>query len=178
MEVIVAKYGQDEAKELYKTTCPLVKASIGQHIRHSMDHIDRVVVAASDPDQREIHYDTRKRGVLDERDMDAAKERILRVDSSLDKLSSSSGYVPVLGHSIEACFMLSGDSEMEYMLPSTVARELGFAAHHAIHHLAMVKVIATSSLINLEDSDLPSDFGRAPSTVNYDHKVASTKQAQ
>jgi hypothetical protein len=44
---------------------------------------------------------------------------------------------------------------------------IGFAAHHAIHHMAMIRLIATNHA-GLEDSDLPADFGRAPSTVVHD----------
>ena len=66
--------------------------------------------------------------------------------------------------------MLSGDSPDEYALTSTVSRELGFAAHHAIHHMAMVRIMATCEHVGqLTDQDLPPDFGRAPSTVNFDH---------
>jgi hypothetical protein len=46
---------------------------------------------------------------------------------------------------------------------------LGFAAHHAIHHMAMVKIIAIQTL-GVKEIDLPADFGMAPSTVNYFHQ--------
>jgi hypothetical protein len=62
--------------------------------------------------------------------------------------------------------MLSGDP-MEFQLPSTVERELGFAAHHAIHHLAIVKVI-TQETLQLPQELLPKDFGKAPSTINFE----------
>jgi hypothetical protein len=48
-----------------------------------------------------------------------------------------------------------------------VERELGFAVHHAIHHLAMVKIIAQNTL-QLSTKDLPIDFGKAPSTVVFE----------
>lgn len=174
IESLTAKHGSN-AKNLYKTNCQIVKASIGQHIRHSMDHIELAVAAAASEKVKEIHFDLRERGGVDEHDMEAATARIRRVDAALEALMNSVGYVSVLDHQIQACFMLSGDSETEYMLPSTVAREMGFAAHHAIHHMAMIRVIATTDLFGLTDSDLPSDFGRAPSTVNYDHKLQAAQ---
>ena len=73
-------------------------------------------------------------------------------------------------HPVQACFMLSGDSEKEYALASTIGRELGFAAHHAIHHMALVKLIATET-IGLNETDLPDGFGRAPSTINFDRRA-------
>ncbi len=45
---------------------------------------------------------------------------------------------------------------------STYGREFVYAIAHAIHHYALVSVIAR--LMNVE---LPSDFGVAPSTVVY-----------
>lgn len=172
IEALVTKFGAEEAKVVYKTTCPIVQASIGQHVRHSMDHLERAAHAATNAEEREIHYDVRTRGVADENDMDAAASRILRVEAQLEGVTSNPAYISVTSHPIRACFMLSGDSELEYNLPSTVARELGFAAHHAIHHLAMVRIIATKT-VGLSDLELPQDFGRAPSTVNYDQQVAN-----
>lgn len=187
-EAISAKYGPAKTKVLYQQQCPIVKASIGQHVRHSLDHIERAANAASDavsssldsmasddnPDWYEIHYDLRKRGDIDEHDIEAATNRIKRVDAVFDHIqdyNSSSSSDKVVNHPVQACFMLSGDSNEEFMLPSTVARELGFAAHHAIHHMALIRVMATTAggLIELDDSDLPVDFGRAPSTLNFDN---------
>ena len=48
---------------------------------------------------------------------------------------------------INTYFNLSPDSDAEIGLPDTVGCELGFTAHHAIHHnMAMVKVIALQTL--------------------------------
>jgi hypothetical protein len=167
IEALVTKFGAEEAKTIFKATCPIVQASIGQHVRHSMDHLERAAYAASYAEESEIHYDLRVRGVVDEHDMDAATSRILRIEAQIEGLTSNPSYISVMSHPIKACFMLSGDSEFEYMLPSTVARELGFAAHHAIHHLALVRIIAINT-VGLSASDLPQDFGRAPSTVIND----------
>lgn len=152
----------------------LVLASIGQHIRHSNDHIEKAIFATSHPDAHSIRYDVRERGCPDENDMVAAEQRIQRVIRLLEKVESSQEYIPVIDHRIEACFMLSGDEDTEFPLPSTAARELGFAAHHAIHHLALVRIIALNTA-QLSASDLPPDFGRAPSTVIFEqHEQEAT----
>ena len=177
LKALASKHGVKQSQVVYKQTCPVLKASIGQHIRHSMDHMERAFTVATslhEEEQIQIHYDLRERGHADEYDMSEAKNRILRVDRILQELIKYPQDVSLASRSIEAGFMLSGDSEMEYMLPSSIARELGFTAHHAIHHLAMVRIIATSNHIGgLSDSDLPSNFGRAPSTANHDRNVAS-----
>ena len=35
-----------KAEEAFRSVCPLVGASIGMHLRHSMDHIERATIAA------------------------------------------------------------------------------------------------------------------------------------
>jgi hypothetical protein len=64
-------------------------------------------------------------------------------------------------------FNLSADSDAEMGVPSTIGRELGFVAHHAIHHMAMVKIIAVKTL-SIKECELPNGFGRAPSTIIFD----------
>lgn len=170
MDALLKHHGDQAARQIYQTICPLVKASIGQHVRHSMDHMEPAVRAALDAGHTEIHYDLRERGGAVENDMDAAYDRLQKIATLIEDLSSGTANDDHT-RPIGAMFMLSGDSSDEFKLNSTVARELGFAAHHAIHHLAMVKIIATSGVGKLKESDLPSDFGRAPSTVNFDHVV-------
>lgn len=41
-------------------------------------------------------------------------------------------------------------------------RELWFVTHHAIHHAALIKIIASQF-----NYDLPTSFGMAPSTILY-----------
>lgn len=58
--------------------------------------------------------------------------------------------------------MVSGDGA-ETELVSSLARELAFATHHAVHHQAMMRAIAGE--FGVEAS---SDFGKAPSTINHE----------
>ena len=174
IEALVSRHGEAGAKELYKSVCPMVKASIGMHIRHSMDHMELAVLAAGNPaEHSELHYDLRVRGGTLETDMDEAKKRILNVSEALkdlDKLSEKESALELVAlRPTKAIFFLAAEPT-EYPLPSTLGRELGFVAHHAIHHMALIKLIATNHA-GLNDSDLPEDFGRAPSTVVHDHAV-------
>mmetsp|Transcript_2850 Transcript_2850/g.3269 ORF Transcript_2850/g.3269 Transcript_2850/m.3269 type:complete len:94 (+) Transcript_2850:1-282(+) len=73
----------------------------------------------------------------------------------------------VTSEMINASFMLSSDNGEEFNLQSSIGRELGFVAHHAIHHLAMVRIIAINTL-GLDENELPPNFGKAPSTVNFE----------
>lgn len=179
-------------------------ATIGQHLRHALDHVERAVDAASSaafPTATAakdasplIRYDARTRGGPEETNVKAALERIRKIDTALQRLetaassSSSSSSSPTTSSStslptswgnlpVQASFCLSGESDQEHVLPSTVARELGFAAHHAIHHLAMIKILVLGEQW-LSPNDLPPDFGRAPSTLRHDEVVATTTTPQ
>lgn len=162
MDVMRSTFGVSDSRELFQQICPIVKASIGQHIRHSMDHIELAANAAAGSELQEIHYDLRRRGGPDEHDMDQAQLRIERTAETLTQLTQLVGDS---SQPVQACFMLSGDPQ-EFLLPSTVARELGFSAHHGIHHMAMVKIIAVETLRLPADALLP-DFGKAPSTIVF-----------
>ena len=173
-----------KAREMFQSICPMVGSSVGMHLRHSMDHIENASLAAHDayvsPSNHtysEIHYDLRTRGGVDESNIDEARKRIIRVQDILEEVKHQCDLIlerdlsalhqdALHGkHPVQAYFFLSGVAgSPEVGLSSTVARELGFAAHHAIHHLAIVKIIALNHA-GLQESDLPMGFGRAPSTV-------------
>jgi hypothetical protein len=177
MQVMREVFGHETAKLRYTQVCDIVKASVGQHIRHSMDHIElaaNMAIYCTDNNtsaasaQRDIHYDLRERGGLDESDMDEAEDRIRRVQLQLLEQSTKHHDDMLVRptEEVSAYFMLSGDGN-ELRLPSTIHRELGFAAHHAIHHMAMVKIIVQETL-KLSPDVTPLDFGKAPSTMNYE----------
>ena len=187
IDLLVSRHGP-KACEKFATVCPLVGASIGQHYRHSMDHVELAALLAANCNSSaansntsndttsllgELHYDLRVRGGTLEKDIDMSRQRLVDVvdvfqsiqpqDSDLsDETTNHIAKSP-----ITAYFNLSADTNAEIGLPSTIGRELGFAAHHAIHHMAMVKIIAVQTC-GLEEGDLPHGFGRAPSTVVFD----------
>jgi hypothetical protein len=185
MEALVSKHGRTKALELYKSTCPIVGATIGQHVRHSMDHMElAALVATTHPFTSDtipqLHYDLRVRGGTLEHDMEEAQKRILHLTDMLQSQhhlnseSTNDSQDPQLPwttktgddslHPVQANFMLSSDG-LEFGLPSTMERELGFCAHHAIHHMAMIRIIAVH---HAKLDNLPPDFGRAPSTLHHD----------
>ncbi len=170
LDTLVLKYGKEMAQDYFIKTCPIVQASIGQHIRHSMDHIEKAASVAVAPKgqlvRKDIHYDERVRGGTVENDLEQSKQRIQSVQDLLSSNISSWSTI----ETVEACFYLTANKEDESRLPSTTARELGFAAHHAIHHLAMVKIISLQTA-GLTEEDLPLDFGKAPSTVIFEHET-------
>lgn len=182
LSVIESKFGSQELSQLFQRKCNIVQASIGQHYRHSLDHSELAILVASthlgysgnfeNTDVVALRYDQRVRGGMLEKDVMEARKRIVSMVDVLDEIKSNHEANPNLGNitkqSVNAAFMLSGDCEDgEMELQSTIGRELGFVAHHAIHHNAMVRVIAVNS-IGLEEHELPEDFGKAPSTIRFE----------
>lgn len=103
-----------------------------------------------------ISYDVRDRGTDIESNLDAAKSEIDRLSKQVQGLSEEA-----LSKPVQAVFILSAEGEQQ-QFQSTLGRELGFATHHAIHHNALIKAIASSLAMSL-----PQEFGLAPSTANY-----------
>ena len=174
LDILQAKYGADETSKLFQRTCPIVQASIGQHYRHSMDHIELAALTAStcghgrggsdvSDHPLTLRYDLRIRGGTLEKDVNETRKRIMSVmnifqemgeginlhNSNISNNGSLNIRIPVESQRLNASFILTSDTDNEIELQSTVGRELGFCAHHAIHHMAMVKVIAIQTL-NLE----------------------------
>ncbi|TVQ59671.1 MAG: hypothetical protein EA379_10245 [Phycisphaerales bacterium] len=144
--------------EVYCRTCDAVQGStIGQHLRHSLDHVHASLSAL---DGVEIDYDHRERETRIERDRHAAltsiRETCARLACVDEKAASRTACVRVM----------LDDSGAESTLGSTLGREIAFASHHALHHQAMIGAIAHRLGVAP-----PEGFGRAPSTVRHDRRV-------
>lgn len=186
LDILNTKHGFEQTTRLFTKTCPILQASIGQHYRHSMDHIELAALTASSTLHNEntndltapiiLRYDLRVRGGTLEKDVTETRKRIcsvIDIFSDLEKNHNSSRNSNddeeediIASTIVNASFMLTSDGD-EMELKSTIGRELGFCAHHAIHHMAMVKIIATQTL-GIDVNELPMDFGKAPSTVNFE----------
>ncbi len=142
--------------ELYAKPCPVMMGStIGKHLRHTVDHF--AALLACRDEATPIDYDHRERDVPMETDRKAALEAIDGVRKGLASLDPSGD-----SRSVTIRVMLTGDGA-ETDLRSTLAREIAFATHHAIHHNAMIQAIADHAGVKT-----PAGFGMAPSTVNHE----------
>lgn len=137
----------------------LQQSTIGQHVRHALDHFTAALAGA---DGQPIEYDRRKRGGTVETDRAQAMQGLAEVRQRLAAIDTDQAE-----RSVRIRAMLSADG-VEAELSSTLARELAFAAHHAVHHQAMMAAIARQQGLST-----PSGFGRAPATLNYE---ASTER--
>jgi uncharacterized damage-inducible protein DinB len=129
-------------------------ASIGQHVRHTLDHFR--TLADATPGVDTLDYDRRERGVPVETSREIALSEIDRICDTLADTAET------LDRPCTVRATICGQGT-EADLLSTRARELWFVTHHAIHHNALIK-----SLAHEKGIDLPGAFGRAPSTLEHD----------
>lgn len=128
--------------------------TIGQHLRHTLDHYRAIVHA-----QGVIDYDRRER----DRPMETSRAEALKViDDTRERLLALSAQGDASPVVIRV--MITSDGA-ETQLSSTLGRELAFATHHGVHHQAMMKSIATELGTPVDQS-----FGRAPSTLHFERK--------
>ncbi|KAL7499979.1 hypothetical protein ACHAWT_010920 [Skeletonema menzelii] len=67
LDILVGKHGASQASDAFQKICPIVGASIGQHYRHSMDHVELAALVASSAQDSstqqqqigDLHYDLR-----------------------------------------------------------------------------------------------------------------------
>lgn len=129
--------------------------AVGKHLRHTIDHFRAAVVAAQS--NQPIDYDHRTRETPIETSPDAAVDACLSLADAIRALDEDALAAPVR---IEIMLSAAGDTAV---LQSTLARELAFASHHAVHHAAMLKAIALEF-----GFQTPPTFGVAPSTLHYE----------
>jgi len=127
-----------------------VSGSIGEHVRHCLDHVAALV--AADPSVT-LSYDRRRRGTAVESDPAEALRQILELKRALDAWSTRSLDEPVR---VTSMISPAGDAVTGW---STLARELAFVVTHTIHHQAIVGV-----LLSLHGHSVPERFGHSPST--------------
>ena len=130
---------------------PNASGSIGEHVRHCLDHVSALVSA--DPSSY-LSYDRRERGTAVETDPVQALRciQLLRIKIAVGRWSTRLDEpVCVMSTVARGGVMLSG--------MSTLGRELAFVLNHTIHHQAMIGLLAT-----LLGCEVPDGFGFAPST--------------
>jgi uncharacterized damage-inducible protein DinB len=139
--------------EVYRARpLPATSGSIGEHVRHCLDHV--AALAAASP-ATPLSYDHRERGTSVERDPAEALRQILRLKAAVERMAERSHDEPVL-----VSAMLTGGETVTGW--STLGRELAFVASHTIHHQALIAM-----LLGVQDVDAPDRLGYAPSTPRH-----------
>jgi len=146
--------------DAYTAPCDrMFGSTIGAHVRHSLDHF-RAAITTADGDP--IDYDRRDRDTDVERSAAAALGEVDRLRARLATLHDGPA-----DRAVRVRVMVSGSGDTAE-LTSTLARELDFAAHHAVHHHAMIGAIA-----GMAGLPIPDGFGKAPSTIEHERRIGA-----
>ena len=129
---------------------PGVSGSIGEHVRHILDHVAAFVVPRS---HALMTYDHRERGTPVETDPRAAQRMIVRLKNALADAQDED-----LDTSIAVLSTLTRGEE-PVLAWSTRKRELAFVISHTVHHQALIAV-----LLAIFGQGVPEAFGFAAST--------------
>ncbi len=129
-------------------------SSAGAHIRHIIDHYQAII---SGSEHHHIDYDLRSRGGNIENDPAMAFNKLTEISTWLQQLT-----IENLTQQVTLSTEISVSSCHVETVNTTVARELVFAASHAVHHYAMIAQISLH-----QQQPLPQYFGIAPATATY-----------
>ncbi|MBL4586248.1 MAG: DinB family protein [Flavobacteriales bacterium] len=141
----------------YTFVNPKGKASVGQHVRHSLE-----MYLCLFNENAEVNYDARKRDITIEVSSDNA---IATVDAIIDRLHQVELDRPIL-HLTE----LPAVSDTPLTFNSSLSRELFYVLGHLIHHMALMRILIVDEQ---PDFELTDSFGVAYSTLAYRDQLAS-----
>jgi hypothetical protein len=142
---------------------PLSTASIGAHVRHVLDHY-RLLLAGLAVGL--VDYDARERHTPVETDRQAAAAAVRALLADLAALGELAARAPAaLSRPLairQQCAEPPAGPGVPDGCESTAVRELFFLHSHAVHHHALIAVLARAQGIPLAES-----FGMAPSTLTW-----------
>jgi hypothetical protein len=135
-------------------------ASIGAHYRHCLDHFNSLFESAASGD---LNYDDRERGTPVETDRVAALNATRELRASYEQMDAV-----LLGRGLNVTCKTSYASKGSQVSASTVGRETMYAVAHAVHHYALIGIMA-----GVMGLPLPAGFGVAPSTLVHQAQTAN-----
>ncbi len=138
-------------------------SSIGEHVRHSLDHLQAIVRGLTDG---RVDYECRRRGWAGERDVALANGELHDVAANLSRLTPHDLLRPLL----VVCSI--DPASPPVVLPSTLARELLFGLSHEVHHAALLV-----QMLARHGCTAPVGFGVAPSTQAFRNGTACAASA-
>lgn len=167
MQAVIESLDQGEvllaglSDEAYSRRLPVAfNGSIGGHYRHCLDHFRTLLNAMQEGD---MNYDQRVRGTAVETNRNAALVATRELRAAFEQLDASM-LSRVLMVTCKTRYS-TGESQSS---PSTIGREVMYAVAHAVHHYALIGIMAGTMGVTL-----PNGFGVAPSTLKHQAAVAA-----
>jgi len=133
----------------------LMKASIGQHVRHI---IELFQCLEKGYESGTVNYEKRKRDYRIETEKELAIHLLKDIYRTIEKPNKE-----IILEAEDYC-----DTVETVAIPSNYYRELAYNLEHTIHHMALIRVGITevSSIV------LPQEFGVAYSTIKFRKQCA------
>lgn len=139
----------------YQYVCkPYVTSSIGQHMRHILDHY---LALKQGLQTNTIDYEMRNRFSQVETQTHEAASLLAGIVKWLDGLSENELATKLM--IISDCTMTKPTNAK---INSTLGRELLYVSSHCIHHFSLISIIC-----KLQNIAIPEDFGVAPATLAF-----------
>jgi len=136
-------------------------STIGAHYRHCLDHFQCLVAGAA---EQCVDYDRRARDPIIETDLFAALRRTRELLERIELLAEQDSPASKVRVRSGLSYRNAAPQEAE----STLGREWMYVVAHAMHHFALIRVMA-----RLLRVDLPESFGFAPSTLHHRNRAGS-----
>lgn len=135
-------------------------ASIGGHYRHVLEHFQSLIRGLR---TSEINYDARERNMRLQSEVTYASIATCDVLRALKHYDS-----PLLLRECKVINSVGYSATKPLQMESNIGRELAYCVGHAIHHYAIIRLIAHEFGLLL-----PAEFGVAPSTLKHQAATAS-----
>lgn len=172
-------------EQYQKVVAPYASSSMGAHFRHILDMFfalkgplddDKKLNAAkqeplnkgTDTFRVLIDYDHRRRGALIETERSQAINEIEEIKQWVKNLQSLCDHFG--NFTVDVVTEVSLCDTQSVTVESNFLRELVFVSSHAVHHYALISLIA-----KLQNVELNDDIGLAPATVSFLRNLNTNK---
>jgi uncharacterized damage-inducible protein DinB len=146
-----------DGQSIYSSAMPIIGgASIGAHLRHILDFYTAFYFGAKNG---RIDYDIRQRNSETENKLNCG---IVQLSTTIEQLE---GMLHSTNREVEVNSAVEIDSSSDFG-PSNLLRELQTLHSHTTHHMAIIAIALKLNNVFIDD-----DFGKAPSTILYEHSL-------
>lgn len=145
----------ENGRLIYFSAIPIIGgASIGAHLRHILDFYNAFYFGAKNC---KIDYDDRQRNPETENELNCGIAQLLVTKEQLQTMQNGTNQDVMVNAAIEVASIVN-------FAKSNLIRELQSLHSHTTHHMAIIAIV-----LKLNDISVDSDFGKAPSTIQYEH---------
>lgn len=156
LSTVVSQMG---AKDFKKPVDTLNNATVGQHVRHTLEFFTCLLDGYINGI---VNYDKRNHDKGIERDKSQALTTLNNIISFIDKVEENHRFKLEVDYGV--------DTDLTCAIETNFNRELAYNIEHAIHHMAIIKIGIQAICPQVE---IPANFGVANSTVKYNRSQSA-----